>query len=358
MVRSLVAHRRWLCIITGCLFLTPSCSDGQHDSSDPLRTATFDGQGHRAFYFTFCNSGDMIAAGSSADRFVALWKWRSSTAPQALSGNGDRTCDIETNRNDSMLAICSWDHTLNLWKLPSGKFYKSIATGSNSPREARFLRDGKTVITSEDTKPTGAVIRRWQIDSEQNESLLTLPTETGVSFAVSPDDKTILLTTRQGVEIRDLNKPDLLRKLLAHPRDIATWLATTPEFTKAATCNGNTIKIWDLQRYQELSEFAPDAAGNQRFCGVAYCPVDDTLLAAVVFIGDTEGSQVSLWDTGSHRKVVDLITTQAGFNQIGFSPDGYSLAAADSNGKIHVWNVRSFVHDGKNKGSTKAGGSH
>jgi WD40 repeat protein len=134
---------------------------------------------------------------------------------------------------------------------------------------------------------------------------------------------------------------------------------TTPEYTLydpmstgvygVAFTSDSTLAVGDLNSSGYLWDISGSApyetltgTSGQGIFGIAYSPAD-TLLAANALIdpGYSKGS-VLLWDMSTGKLVTTMTNPPdlAVGAPVVFSPDGSTLAAADSNGNIYLWSTR------------------
>ena len=111
----------------------------------PKERATL--KGHKRAVYSICFSPDgKILASGSWDKTIKLWDVVTGKNTATLSGHTERVEAIAFSPDGKILASMGLDWILRLWEVPSGK---AIATfpkrGAHSDRLS-FSRDGKTVF--------------------------------------------------------------------------------------------------------------------------------------------------------------------------------------------------------------------
>ena len=100
--------------------------------------------------------------------------------------------------------------------------------------------------------------------------------------------------------------------------------------TSASPDNSGTTSLWNVATGRRIATLGSSGGPE------AFAPAG-TMLAAVGGFGN---SATSLWDTATRKRVAVLADHQdASVENIAFSPNGTTLAAADSNGIVYLWSV-------------------
>jgi sugar lactone lactonase YvrE len=117
---------------------------------------------------------------------------------------------------------------------------------------------------------------------------------------------------------------------VAFSRDGRTLAVGLTNETPASPDNSGTTSLWDVATGRRIATLGSSGGPE------AFAP-DGTMLAAVGGFGN---SATSLWDTATRKRVGILADHQeASVENIAFSPNGTTLAAADSNGIVYLWSV-------------------
>jgi WD40 repeat protein len=134
-----------------------------------------------------------------------------------------------------------------------------------------------------------------------------------------------------------LTEPRLRYDLLGHT-DVVNDVAISPDGKTVASASADgTIGIWDVATGKESHAALKSSEGG--FDSVAFSPDGKYLVSGEGGTTGVAGGQVVLWDVAQDYKLEVLFEGSSWVNQLVFSPDGKSLAAAFSDQSVMVWSV-------------------
>jgi WD40 repeat protein len=114
----------------------------------------------------------------------------------------------------------------------------------------------------------------------------------------------------------------------------ARWHPQLPQLLVAGVLDGR-IELWDLGSSTRLPSLAPHAEGAL-LSALALCPYDEDTVAAA----DEQG-RLAVWDLRSPRKPHAVLASHMGaVTALSFAPhDPHTLAAAGADGHVHLWHL-------------------
>lgn len=290
----------------------------------------------------FNANGSLLASGSSDHR---VWLWNPDTgALLARSAVGTEGGHINTvtsvtfNSKTGTIASVSWDNTVRIWE-PSqneDKTWKlelteSLTGHSNSIWAAAYSPDGIHLATGSSDK----TLILWNV---RQASQLGVPFKKleGDAWAlvVSPDKKHFAAgDTFGGIHVWDFDGNTLSNEqkipneggvlALAYSND-SKWLASSGY-------SDNTIRVWDAATGKEL--WSVENAHDQEVWALAFSP-DNRWLASASF-----DQTVKIWDTTTHKLIMEPLQHEAGVYTLAFSPTGSSLYVAGFPFNIFSYNL-------------------
>jgi WD40 repeat protein len=270
-----------------------------------------------------------------------------------LKGHGEYVWQVAWSPDGKTLAtLSSAKGEVRLWHVGERKELRTLKTNLGSSYGLAFTPDGKTLVlghyqSDAKTGPTGG-ISLWDVATGRRKGLLQHTPPRGVSrIALAPDGKTIAAAEtwkegEKGAYKRCMTLWDLgsgkVRTSLAD--ETISALAFSPDgkvlARSAYVVKDNQIAAAEVRRSQltsghELSAL-PNTAGKNPLNCIAFSADGQTLAGA-----DFQG-QIILWDTAS-AKVRATIKQEdrRRVTSLAFAPDGRTLAAAvgDRPGRDH-----------------------
>jgi WD40 repeat protein len=203
---------------------------------------------------------------------------------------------------------------------------------SPSGKQAVILSVTQGVVTFDTTDWN----RQWNIPADTI-GPPTTSTRFGGRAIYTPDGRTMAIGSHSGtVLVVDADTGEL-RHGLTSPSGSNFNIAISNDGTLLATGGlSDKVNIWDL----ESGDLLTTMSGLEKFVvALAFSPDDKRLLTG------TNDDRIRLWDTQSGREIMqlDYLKGQEILVGLGFTPDGRAAIAADSYGKIHLYEAFPYL---------------
>jgi RNA polymerase sigma factor (sigma-70 family) len=243
--------------------------------------------------------------------------------------HGDQVLKVAFSPDGKTLASVSWDHTVSLWEVSTGKLLRMLHhTGQVAC--VVFTPDGKTLISG-----GSDAIRLWDVKSGR--LLHQLPHGGWVwSLALSPDGKTLAYHASNipvgRIELRDVKTGARRGEMTFDDvRDGIMTLAFSPDGKKMITGGDRVLRLWDVTTRKQLKVFGK---GGQTY-SVAYSP------DGKVFAVGRHDSNVHLYDAVTAKEVQTLPGHEASVYSLAFSADGKRLLTGSNARTARLWDLAS-----------------
>jgi RNA polymerase sigma factor (sigma-70 family) len=241
--------------------------------------------------------------------------------------------------DSKILASGSWDWSIKLWDLATGKELHHLKGHRGWVWSVAFSPDGKTLASGGDSRDR--TIRIWDI-STGNE-LLRLEGHQGsiVSVAFSPDGKTLASSGSDGtVRLWNPAAGQELRRLQGQGNEVARICFSPDGKTLAGAGSDAVIRLWDVATGQETLNLQ---GHQEQVASVAFSP-DGKTLASGSF-----DRTIRLWDVATGQEVSQFQGHRNLVWSVAFSPDGKTLVSGSGNsfnslkpgtpGEVWLWEV-------------------
>jgi WD40 repeat protein len=195
-----------------------------------------------------------------------------------------------------LLASGSWDRTVKLWDVATGRQLRTLAPRASGVEAIAFSPNGRWLASESSDKS----VDLWDV-------------------ATGRDVRTLMNRRRS-----DPNASGWEYSLAFSPD--GRWLAWGTD--------SRTVGMWDLETGREIREFS----GHQRDVMYVAFSSDGRWLAS----GDN-GKTIDIWDATTGRKARTLVGHSKDVNAVSFSPDSRSVASASDDGTVRLWDVASGV---------------
>ncbi len=301
------------------------------DLATEKNIATFEGQVSwyaSSVSVSFSPDGRTLAA--SAGDTVSLRDVETGNAT-ILYGHSNVGNSVSFSRDGTTVASGSWDGTVKLWDVETGRNIHSFAGfhyphgADTAPSVVSFSPDGAHLAAGFYGKVT-----LWDVASRTNIASFDdrLPTLLH-SMSFSPDGGTLVKGHLEKIVLLDV----------AAGASIASPLETKPVSmslspdgtTLAYGTRGGTVRLWDASTLTHIDTLEGGHTGE--VLSVAFSP-DGRTLASGSF-------ELKLWDVVTQREIATLGQLYGyKVKSVAFSPDGRTLASGSGDGRIDLWDVQ------------------
>lgn len=304
---------------------------------------------------------------TSSDRTVRVWDLLTRRQRTVLTGHTAKVNGCALSADGSKLLSVSDDRTARIWDTSTGTELLTFDRHSDRVLAGTFSPDGRWVLT---TSADGQ-LRRWASATGTEIEAWTGHLGMTTSCAIAPDGSWFVTGGEdEMVRVWKVSTPRVSDEMPGH-RGRVTAVAISPSSDLIASCGDDrTIRIWDASRratrtvlyghswYVTDCVFSndgrwllsagwdksarlwdtslpatdlPEPAARARTTSCASTPAGDLLLT-----GARDG-ELQLWsvEQGTHRTLgrgAPIVTAD-------LSPDGTHAVAADSAGRLTVWEV-------------------
>jgi RNA polymerase sigma factor (sigma-70 family) len=239
--------------------------------------------------------------------------------------HGSLVTSVAFSPDGQTLASGSWDSTVRLIEVASGKEIQRINCPDKVVGPVAFSPDGKLLAIG-----ATEAIRLWDTSKRKEVAQLAGHDKGVASLAFSPDGRTLasggwdytvrLWDVASGKQQRLLGKHDKVAYVVAYSPDGKIL---------ASGSRDQAIILWDPTTGKRLRQLQAPAAIE----GLAFSP-DGKLLASGGY-----DKVITFWDPDTGKKVRTATGPEHWVLGLAFSPDGKSLAAGSVDKHITVWDV-------------------
>jgi len=218
----------------------------------------------------------------------------------------------------------------------SGELLRTLSVGTHDIASVSWSPDGALVVAATEGGPA----RVWDVASDSNEPLVSLPAHSGRTNAIAwtPEDQSLITAGDDGkIGVWESRSGTRTKSLQGSTTPI-TCLALSPEGRiLAAASDDGLIRLWDAGGgwTSRLLRSEPNdtQAGQPHFTAVCWSP-DGECLASGDFIG-----HVQIWDPNSRQPKRSFRSNCGSISALAWSPDGRVLMCGGSDGTVRAWDA-------------------
>jgi WD40 repeat protein len=269
-------------------------------------------------HVAFRPDGARLATGSE-DRTVKVWEMDTGREMLTLAGHTDGVTGVAFSPDGARLASAGYDYKVHVWDAASGMLSFTLAGHVAPVIDVAWSPDGERLATAslDDT------VKVWSVKGGQAAVGLRPKGATVGGIAFSPDGRYLARgsVARHGdVVIVDAATGMEVRSFQGREKQV-TAVAYAPDGARlAAACLDNQVRVWETAA-GELVHTLPlgrQPIAGAGFQGLGYSPDGKRLAAA-------QGETVKVWDTATGRELHDF---HEDASSVAFSPDARRLAYA------------------------------
>lgn len=288
----------------------------------------------------FSPDGKTILSGSF-DKTLKLWDVDSGKEICFFTGHQGSVNGCAFSPDGKTIVSCSNDESLKLWDVKSGKEIRTFAGHESFVTSCAFSPNGKTILSVFFNR----MLKLW--DTASGKEIRTFTGHQGVTWtcAFSPHGKTILSGSSMGtLKLWNRETGKEIRVFTGHKGPVTGCDLSPDRKTIISASNDGTLKLWDLESGKEIRAFTGHK-GIIRAC--AFSADGNTIVSA------SEDSTLKLWKRESGEDFLTLNGHKGDVNTCAFAPDGKTLLSGSSDFTLKLWNtltggeIRTFTgHNG------------
>jgi WD40 repeat protein len=295
-----------------------------------------------------------LAAAGAEDGNVELWDIRDPAGAVTLRAGQD-VVSVAFSPDGWHLAVGDDNCHVTIWDFQNARRLVDLnnarrvaylaapgTTGGNRLLYLAFSRDGKTLATycSTNASPGSAVAILWDTRTFKRLATYRPP---GALFAggmaYSPDGRTIALDTGIGsVVFWDTRLHRVTGRIFVGQGTHDT-LAFSPDGRLLAITAANTVQLWNVARRVRVAVTSPNTS---QFRDLGFSPDGSTLA------GTSQDATVHIWQVPNLQLIDSLSpptpplatgSAPAEYNGLAYTPDGRTLVTASSDSTAEVWDL-------------------
>ncbi len=283
----------------------------------------------------FSPDGNTLVSGDD-DGNVKLWDVSTGESIQILSGFGEQVLSVVFSPDGNTVASAALDSTILSWNVEDGQIKHKYFGHTDWVRILAFSPDGTTLASGS----RDGTIRLWDTATGQQKRILTDKENRYDSIAFSPDGNTLAFSVYRKSKIEFLNVSTGKIEQTIHIPDggVSKILYSPDKKTLVGMDWGGKIYFWNLENGENILTIN----GHTRNVRALAYSIDGKTLAS------TSGLGIALWDVEARQLTQTLHGHQqsgiASIASLAFSPDNRTVAGADWNGNIYLWDYTTPIH--------------
>jgi len=312
-----------------------------------------------------------LAVGRNSDLLLCLWDTGSgkvmrnlgagTVGPeplknvQATSGIGPTTTSAAFTRDSKHVAV-GLGTVVRQWEVASGKEVGLVAGHSSAVANLALVPDGKTAIS----RGQDHTVRIWDLASASQQQQFAVPAAMHAAF--SADGQLLALGNLGTLHVWDARAGKEIKQWKGHDKGLVGMALSGDGKVLASRSRDKTIRLWEARTGKELHNIADpvDAGGANPGGAVGAANFDsndlsllfapDGAILAALPTGGLSGyyfpqrpapkdNTIRLWDVATGKMIRRFDENKSFMITSAYSPDGRTIATANSNNTISLWEV-------------------
>ncbi|MEH2395461.1 MAG: serine/threonine-protein kinase [Nostoc sp.] len=273
--------------------------------------------------------GRWFSGHSSMVHSVAFTPISPNLSYQGKSGKSAKVADL----NWGILASGSWDNTIKLWDVNTGKEIRTLVGHANWVNSVAFSPDGKFLASGS----ADCTIKLWQVHTGIEIQTLIGHSDSVSSVAYSPRTLTTNSKDRQlvasgsndyTIKLWQVYTGRNISTLLGHSFFVNSIAFSQDGEIIASGSGDNTIKLWHVNTGREIRTLV---GHSNSVWSVAFSQNGELLASG------SWDNTIKLWHVHSGREISTLIGHSNYVRCVAFSPNGQTLVSGGDDDTIKIW---------------------
>lgn len=263
----------------------------------------------------------------SWDMTLKLWDLSSGKELHTFEGHSDGVLAVAISPNGQTALSGSRDKTLKLWDLSNGRALHTFEGHSDGVLAVAISPDGQTALSGSRDK----TLKLWDLSS--GKVLLNLNNTSGVvtAVAISPDGETAISgSSNKILTVWDLKSGKKLNNLEGHSGAVNTVAISADGQTALSGSSDETLKVWDLNRYKTLSTLV----GHKDWINAVAITPDGR--AAV---SGSDDKTIKVWDLISGQELYTFEDHSGVVTTVAIGSDGKIAVSGSSDQTLKIWDL-------------------
>ena len=256
-----------------------------------------------------------------------IYLWNISTGESTmLEASRGIAAEITFAPSGRTVSSLKSHESIGVWDVETGALLRTVDGFS-----FMYSPDGKRILTAGSVAGKDSATKVW--DVETGALLHTLGAHSAWSYgSYSPDGKRIVTFNHEsGIQVWDAATGALVHTLHGQ-RGKSLRPAYYPDGKTISSAGERNVKIWDADTGALIKTLNAKMRGNMYTYGNPYSPTGKYLIQNI-------RNAVRIWDAASGELLHTLSHSSKKFYSLAYSPDGKTIAGADENGDIYIWDI-------------------
>jgi WD40 repeat protein len=265
------------------------------------------------------------------DRNAVVFDGKDLKTSVYMGHHSDFIVDVAIARDDKTVATASFDSTIKLWNIATGRLLATLRGHKAPIISVKFSADGKWLLSSSYDK----TIRIWDVERQVvvDSTASTFNFPVGALF--SPDSKQIIAIKDSQLIIKDAFSSTTIRQsFVVHGHLFAACISTDGKLVAGLEFDGH-VTLWDAVsgKINYQIEAIPE-----RYLPDFICFSQD----GTELITSSNGS-LSFWDIDNGSLLRKLRMHTQPVRCVQFAPDGKTFLTCSEDRTICIWNSKSLA---------------